>query len=84
MNQENPFDPTWVQELLNANSIVDALVISMREILFFGYEKEGQSQSQVQSNVEGQGEGGGEGGGSRNNEDDRRVKMGRIPSPLLL
>ena len=82
MNQENPFDPTWVQELLNANSIVDALVISMREILFFGYEKEGQSQSQVQSNVEGQGEG--EGGGSRNNEDDRRVKMGRIPSPLLL
>ena len=83
---ENPFDPTWVQELLNADSIVDASVVSVNEILFFKYEKEVESQRKEPGRGFGPGSGQGQeqGSGISNNGDDKINKMAKTPKPLLL
>ena len=68
--------------MLNADSIVDALVVSVNEILFFKYEKEAESQRKEPGR--GFGPGTGQGSGISNNGDDKINKMAKTPKPLLL
>ena len=86
MTTENPFDPTWVQELLNADSIVDASVVSVNEILFFKYEKEAENRRKEPGQGFGSGTGSGQGQGPRspNNGDDKISKIVKNSEPLLL
>ena len=86
MITENPFDPTWVQELLNADSIVDASVVSVNEILFFKYEKEAENRRKEPGQGFGSGTGSGQGQGPRspNNGDDKISKIVKNSEPLLL
>ena len=83
---ENPFDPTWVQELLNADSIVEASVVSVNEILFFKYEKEAENRRKEPGPGFGSGTGSGQGQGPRspNNGDDKISKIVKNSEPLLL
>ena len=86
MITENPFDPTWVQELLNADSIVEASVVSVNEILFFKYEKEAENRRKEPGQGFGSGTGSGQGQGPRspNNGDDKISKIVKNSEPLLL
>ena len=86
MTTENPFDPTWVQELLNADSIVEASVVSVNEILFFKYEKEAENRRKEPGQGFGSGTGSGQGQGPRspNNGDDKISKIVKNSEPLLL
>ena len=90
MTTENPFDPTWVQELLNADSIVDASVVSVNEILFFKYEKEAENRRKEpgpgfgSGTGSGSGQGQGQGPRSPNNGDDKISKIVKNSEPLLL
>ena len=86
MITENPFDPTWVQELLNADSIVEASVVSVNEILFFKYEKEAENRRKEPGQGFGSVTGSGQGQGPRspNNGDDKISKIVKNSEPLLL